>query len=80
MLIEASDRPCSRLPIGSLWQAAGRLAGFCRHAVETRRGRAQLQKMPDHMLKDIGISRCEILSITRFREEDLRRRPRCSFP
>jgi uncharacterized protein YjiS (DUF1127 family) len=41
-----------------------------------RRDRAQLHELPDHLLRDIGLNRSEIASITRFRSKDVSRRPR----
>lgn len=35
-----------------------------------RRNRLRLEKLPDHMLKDVGISRSEILWVTRYRPTD----------
>ena len=43
-------------------------------AVRLRRDRAILSEMPDHLLKDIGVSRSDILSVTRFHETDSTRR------
>ena len=34
--------------------------------IRIRRDRARLEEFPDHLLRDIGIGRSEILSITRF--------------
>ena len=46
---------------------------ICRHGivsiariVRIRRDRARLEEFPDHLLRDIGIGRSEIRSITRF--------------
>lgn len=47
----------------------GQATGFVHRAIRMRRDRGRLHAMPDHMLKDMGIARCEILSSTRFREE-----------
>ena len=44
----------------------GQATGFVQRAIRLWRDRARLHAMPDHMLKDMGISRCEILSSTRF--------------
>ena len=38
--------------------------------------RAHLHELPDHLLRDIGISRSEINSVTMFGGEDASRRPR----
>ncbi|MFI0846902.1 DUF1127 domain-containing protein [Mesorhizobium sp. IMUNJ 23232] len=46
----------------------GQAAGFVHRAIRMRQGRARLHAMPDHMLKDMGIARCEISSSTRFRK------------
>jgi uncharacterized protein YjiS (DUF1127 family) len=46
----------------------GQATGFVQRAIRMRRDRGRLHAMPDHMLKDMGIARCEILSSTRFRE------------
>ncbi|MEQ1950728.1 DUF1127 domain-containing protein [Mesorhizobium yinganensis] len=47
--------------------AVGRATGFVQRAIRMRRDRRRLHAMPDHMLKDMGIARCEISSSTRFR-------------
>ncbi|MFL5260035.1 MAG: DUF1127 domain-containing protein [Hyphomicrobiales bacterium] len=39
-------------------------------ALHARRDRRRLERLPDHMLKDIGISRSEILWATRYRPPD----------
>jgi uncharacterized protein YjiS (DUF1127 family) len=39
-------------------------------ALQARRNRLRLEKLPDHMLKDIGISRSEILWVTRHRHTE----------
>jgi uncharacterized protein YjiS (DUF1127 family) len=48
----------------------GRATGFVQRAIRMRRDRARLHTMPDHILKDMGIARCEISSSTRFREAE----------
>jgi uncharacterized protein YjiS (DUF1127 family) len=44
--------------------------------MRTRRERAHLHELPDHLLRDIGIDRSEIASIIRFGNKDGSRRPR----
>lgn len=44
--------------------------------VRIRRAQAHLSEMPDHILHDIGISRSEIGSVTRYGQADSTRRPR----
>ena len=44
---------------GSLFRA---LTGRIRRRANIRAGRRHLQALPDHMLRDIGISRSEIVS------------------
>ncbi|WP_167448986.1 DUF1127 domain-containing protein [Mesorhizobium hawassense] len=39
---------------------------FLARIVRIRRDRARLEEFPDHLLRDIGIGRGEMLSITRF--------------
>ncbi|WP_442578528.1 DUF1127 domain-containing protein [Mesorhizobium sp. ASY16-5R] len=51
-------------------QKFGRATGVVQRAIRMRRDRARLHAMPDHMLKDMGIARCEISSSTRFREAE----------
>jgi uncharacterized protein YjiS (DUF1127 family) len=46
----------------------GQATGFVQRAIRLWRDRGRLHAMPDHMLKDIGIARCEISSSTRFRK------------
>jgi uncharacterized protein YjiS (DUF1127 family) len=46
----------------------GEATGFVQRAIRMRRDRARLHAMPDHILKDMGIARCEIPSSTRFRK------------
>jgi uncharacterized protein YjiS (DUF1127 family) len=41
-----------------------------------QRERAHLSRLPDYLLRDIGISRCEIASITLLGGTDESRRPR----
>jgi uncharacterized protein YjiS (DUF1127 family) len=69
-VIDVCNQPFSSRAMGPLWQMTGRFMRFVDRADRIRRGRAQLYQMPDHILKDIGISRSEILSVTRFREID----------
>jgi uncharacterized protein YjiS (DUF1127 family) len=59
-----------------LFQALRRIMRIASGIYRTRHGRACLYALPDHVLKDIGISRSEILSVTRFRELDSARRRR----
>jgi uncharacterized protein YjiS (DUF1127 family) len=75
-VIDAYHQSSSFPAIGALSQMIGRGMRFVNRASRMRRGRAQLYKMSDHILKDIGISRSEILSVTRFREIDSTRRQR----
>ena len=56
--------------IGAFLDFIGRGVRFVSRINRIRHGRAQLYGMPDFMLKDIGISRCEIHSVTRFRRTD----------
>ncbi|MDQ6436871.1 DUF1127 domain-containing protein [Mesorhizobium sp. LHD-90] len=44
----------------------GRATGFVQRANRIRLSHASLRAMPDHMLKDIGITRCEISFPMRF--------------
>jgi uncharacterized protein YjiS (DUF1127 family) len=46
---------------------------FVDHAIRMKRDRAKLEQMPDHILKDIGISRSEILFATGVRQDLFRR-------
>lgn len=48
----------------------GRATVFVQRAIRLWRDRGRLHAMPDHMLKDMGISRCEISSSTRFRKAE----------
>lgn len=48
---------------------------MARH-ISIRRARAHLSEMPDYILSDIGISRSEIGSVTRYGETDTTRRAR----
>lgn len=47
-----------------------------RREMRLRRDRRHLREMPDHMLKDIGISRHEIDAVTAYGLGDPTRRPR----
>ncbi len=49
--------------------------GALSHRIERRRDWS-LHNLPDHVLKDIGVTRSEILSLTRFRGSDRTRRQR----
>ena len=69
-VIDACNQSFFSRAIGPVWQMIGRGMRFVNRANRIRRGRAQLYEMPDHMLKDFGISRSEILSVTRFRVQD----------
>lgn len=50
--------------VGALSHAIGQSARFVKCPMKRDRS---LQELPDHVLKDIGISRSEILSLSRFR-------------
>jgi uncharacterized protein YjiS (DUF1127 family) len=39
---------------------------FLARLVRIRRGRAELDELPDYLLRDIGIQRSEIRSVTRY--------------
>jgi uncharacterized protein YjiS (DUF1127 family) len=69
-IIDACCQPAAVPAGGGLSQILGRGTHFLRRAIRTRRDRAHLYEMPDHMLKDIGISRCEILWVTKFGRRD----------
>ncbi|MDX8466024.1 DUF1127 domain-containing protein [Mesorhizobium sp. VK23B] len=60
--ISASGRAGFSLP-----GFAGRALRLAYRAMKMRSERAALQAMPDHMLKDIGISRSQIEHYTRVR-------------
>ena len=64
--------------IRALSQMIGRGRRSMERAIRVRRDRARLHAMPDHMLKDMGIPRCEILPLTNFHETDSARRLRSS--
>ncbi|WP_119274467.1 DUF1127 domain-containing protein [Taklimakanibacter deserti] len=49
--------------------------GTLSHRSERKRD-SSLHRLPDHLLKDIGVTRSEILSLTRFRGSDRTRRQR----
>jgi uncharacterized protein YjiS (DUF1127 family) len=51
--------------IRGLGSKFGQHAQRVQASIQIRRDRARLHAMPDHMLKDIGISRCEISYSTR---------------
>lgn len=57
----AFGQPSSRL--AAVIHAIGRFASLC---AERRR----LQRLPDYMLRDIGVSRCEIDRVTRYGREN----------
>lgn len=59
-----------------LWRMPFRLAAALRRAAELRRDRRRLVSLSDHILRDIGIDRFEIRSITACRGEDGTRRSR----
>ena len=64
----------SRLPaVGALPLMMARLLRSIERAVRLRRDRATLSEMPDHLLKDIGISRSNIISVARFQMATTRR-------
>lgn len=62
--------------IGAVLNMIGRGMRSVHRISRIRRGRAQLYEMPDYMLKDIGISRCEIQLATRYGVTDPTRRQR----
>jgi uncharacterized protein YjiS (DUF1127 family) len=67
----------SRLPAGgALPQMIGRFIRSVQRAVRPRRHWAIPSEMPDYLLKDIGISRLDILSVTKVIELDSTRRLR----
>jgi uncharacterized protein YjiS (DUF1127 family) len=59
-----------------LLQLCGRRLRIVGSIHRMKRTRDRLHALPDHILKDIGIARCEILSLTRFHELDPSRRRR----
>ncbi|MEX0406800.1 DUF1127 domain-containing protein [Aquibium sp. LZ166] len=51
-------------------------ARMVQRCVRLHNDRAHLNELPDHMLRDIGITRSEIMSITSFHGRDASRRSR----
>lgn len=64
--------PIAAIIGGAAFGAFGAVA----RAIRIRRDRAHLHELPDHLLRDIGISRSEIDSVTMFGGKDSSRRPR----
>jgi uncharacterized protein YjiS (DUF1127 family) len=62
--------------VNARFQILWRATSMATRLLHTRRTTAALYALPDYVLKDIGMSRCEILSVLRFRELDPTRRER----
>lgn len=66
----------ARLRSHPLLETPPKLIAAIKQFIRLRRDRLELDALPDHILRDIGIDRSEIKSITIYRGRDYTRRNR----
>ncbi|WP_442579980.1 DUF1127 domain-containing protein [Mesorhizobium sp. ASY16-5R] len=52
-------RPRTKTGRAGLWRRAASILADTRHILAVRKGRRELSALPDYLLKDLGLSRCD---------------------